>query len=51
LVALDLRDLGADEACIERHLLRRAVHPAIAFDAARWAWSSGDDNDRAVPGA
>jgi len=47
LVALDLRDLGADEACIERHLLRRAVHPAIAFDAARWAWSDdGDDDDR-----
>jgi len=39
LVALDLRDLGVDDACIERHLLRRGVHPATAFEAARWAWS------------
>ena len=43
LVALDLRELGGDEACIERHLLRRAVHPAIAFEAARWAWSHDGD--------
>ena len=46
LVALDLRDLGVDDACIERHLLRRGVHPATAFEAARWAWSPGGDEDR-----
>lgn len=37
LVALELADLGLDDACIERHLLRRGVHPASAFEAARWA--------------
>ena len=46
LVALDLRDLGVDSACIERHLLRRGVHPATAFEAAHWAWSPGGDDDR-----
>jgi hypothetical protein len=46
LIALDLRDLGVDDACIERHLLRRGVHPATAFDAARWAWSPGNEGDR-----
>jgi hypothetical protein len=46
LVALDLRDLGVDDACIERHLLRRGVHPATAFEAARWAWSPEADDDR-----
>jgi hypothetical protein len=45
LVALDLRDLGVDVAAIERHLLRRAVHPATAFEAARWAWSPEGEND------
>ncbi|MGH9047607.1 MAG: hypothetical protein ACRDVW_09895 [Acidimicrobiales bacterium] len=48
LVALDLRDLGVDDACIERHLLRRGVHPATAFEAARWAWSPQSDADRPV---
>lgn len=48
LVALDYRDLGVDDACIERHLLRRGVHPAIAFEAARWAWSPAGLEDRAV---
>jgi GNAT superfamily N-acetyltransferase len=46
LVALDLRDLGVDDACIERHLLRRGVHPATAFEAARWAWSPECELDR-----
>ncbi len=46
LVALDLRDLGVDDACIERHLLRRGVHPATAFEAARWAWSPEREEDR-----
>jgi hypothetical protein len=46
LVALDLRDLGVDDACIERHLLRRGVHPATAFEAARWAWSPEAVADR-----
>ena len=46
LVALDLRDLGVDDACIERHLLRRGVHPATAFEAARWAWSPAGEEDR-----
>jgi hypothetical protein len=46
LVALDLRDLGVDDACIERHLLRRGVHPATAFEAARWAWSPEAATDR-----
>jgi hypothetical protein len=27
-------------------LLRRGVHPATAFEAARWAWSPGGDEDR-----
>ncbi len=45
LVALDLRDLGVDGACIERHLLLRGVHPATAFEAARWVWSPGGDDD------
>ncbi len=42
LVATDLRELGVDQAAIERHLLRRGVHPAIAYDTARWAWSEPD---------
>jgi GNAT superfamily N-acetyltransferase len=46
LVALDLRDLGVDDACIERHLLRRGVHPATAFEAARWVWSPESELDR-----
>jgi hypothetical protein len=46
LVALDLRDLGVDDACIERHLLRRGVHPATAFEAARWVWSPEAAGDR-----
>ena len=46
LVALDLRDLGVDDACIERHLLRRGVHPATAFEAAKWAWSPEAAGDR-----
>lgn len=46
LVALDLRDLGVDDASIERHLLRRGVHPATAFEAARWAWSPEAADDR-----
>jgi hypothetical protein len=46
LVALDFRELGVDDACIERHLLRRGVHPATAFEAARWAWSPASVNDR-----
>ena len=46
LVALDLRELGVDDACIERHLLRRGVHPATAFEAARWAWSPEGEADR-----
>ena len=48
LVALDLRELGMDDAGIERHLLRRGVHPATAFEAARWAWSAGAEDDRDV---
>jgi hypothetical protein len=46
LVALDLRELGVDDGSIERHLLRRGVHPAIAFEAARWAWSPAAEADR-----
>jgi hypothetical protein len=46
LVALDLRELGVDDASIERHLLRRGVHPAAAFEAARWAWSPEGEADR-----
>jgi hypothetical protein len=46
LVALDLRDLGVEDAAIERHLLRRGVHPATAFEAARWAWSPENTGDR-----
>jgi len=46
LVALDLRDLGVDDASIERHLLRRGVHPATAFEAARWVWSPEAEGDR-----
>jgi hypothetical protein len=46
LVALDLRELGVDDASIERHLLRRGVHPATAFEAARWAWSPESEADR-----
>ncbi len=49
LVALDLRDLGVDDAVIERHLLRRGVHPATAFEAARWAWSPESAADRPLP--
>jgi hypothetical protein len=41
LLALDLRELHLDATVIERHLLRRGVHPAMAFDAARWACSTG----------
>ncbi len=51
LVALDLRDLGVDDASIERHLLRRGVHPATAFDAARWAWSPEGEADRPLAAA
>jgi hypothetical protein len=43
LVALDLAELGVDDAGIERHLLRRGVHPAVAFEAARWAWSNKEE--------
>jgi hypothetical protein len=52
LLALDLRELGVDDASIERHLLRRGVHPATAFEAARWAWSPESEADRplAAPG-
>jgi hypothetical protein len=39
LVASDLRELGVDQTAIERHLLRQGAHPAVAYDAARWAWS------------
>jgi hypothetical protein len=39
LIALDLADLGVEDTCIERHLLRRGVHPTTAFEAARWARS------------
>jgi hypothetical protein len=46
LVALDLRELGVDDSSIERHLLRRGVHPATAFEAARWAWSPESEADR-----
>jgi len=46
LMALDLRELGVEDAVIERHLLRRGVHPATAFDAARWAWGPEDALDR-----
>ena len=52
LVALDLRELGVDDASIERHLLRRGVHPATAFEASRWAWSPESEADQpmAEPG-
>ncbi len=46
LVALDLRELGVEDSSIERHLLRRGVHPATAFEAARWAWSPESAADR-----
>jgi hypothetical protein len=49
LVALDLRELGIEPAAIERHLVRRGVHPAVAFEAAEWAWSPACDEDRALP--
>jgi hypothetical protein len=47
VVALDLAELGIDVAGIERHLLRQGVHPAVAFEAARWAWSSNEDRSLA----
>ncbi len=43
LVALDLRLLGVDPPGIERHLQRRGVHPSLAYESARWAWSTGED--------
>ena len=46
LLALDLRELDVDPASIERYLLRRGVHPATAFEAARWAWSAAAESDR-----
>lgn len=49
LLALDLRELGVDTACIERHLLRRGIHPALAFETAAWAWSSQPDADSQTP--
>ena len=50
LVALDLRLLGVDPPGIERHLQRRGVHPALAYESARWAWSTAED-EAAVPSA
>jgi hypothetical protein len=47
LVALDLCELGVDAAAIERHLIRQGSHPAIAFEAARWAWTSEGEVDQA----
>ena len=43
LLALDLRLLGVDPPGIERHLQRRGVHPALAYEAAQWAWSTRED--------
>jgi hypothetical protein len=43
LVALDLRLLGVDPPGIERHLQRRGVHPSLAYESARWAWSAAED--------
>jgi len=43
LVALDLRILGLDPTGIERHLQRRGVHPALAYESAQWAWSAAED--------
>ena len=43
LVALDLRLLGVDPPGIERHLQRRGVHPSLAYESARWAWSTAED--------
>ncbi len=49
LIALELRSLGVDRSGIERHLLRRSLHPSIAFDSARWAWSNEDPETVAGP--
>ncbi|MGH9045289.1 MAG: hypothetical protein ACRDVP_10745 [Acidimicrobiales bacterium] len=43
LLAMDLRDLGAEPEIIERELLRRGIHPATAFATARWAISADDE--------
>jgi hypothetical protein len=38
LLALSLLELGEDLAATERQLLRWRYHPALARDAAAWAW-------------
>jgi hypothetical protein len=43
LLALDIRLLGVDAPGIERHLQRRGVHPALAYESAQWAWSTAED--------
>jgi hypothetical protein len=43
LLALDIRLLGVDAPGIERHLQRRGVHPALAYESAQWAWSAAED--------
>ena len=43
LLALDIRMLGVDAPGIERHLQRRGVHPALAYESAQWAWSAAED--------
>jgi hypothetical protein len=39
LLALSLVELGEDLESTERHLLRWRYHPALARDAASWAWA------------
>jgi hypothetical protein len=39
LLALSLVELGEDLESAERHLLRWHYHPALARDAASWAWA------------
>jgi hypothetical protein len=39
LLALSVVELGEDLESAERHLLRMNYHPALARDAASWAWA------------
>jgi hypothetical protein len=42
-LALSLVELGEDEGAAERQLLRWRYHPAVAGEAARWAWEHHQD--------
>lgn len=47
-LALSLLELGEDRESTERHLHRWRFHPAIAFDAVRWAEQRQAEHDVAL---